>query len=46
LAAQQYGKPRALTVEEARKAFKSLAGPAKGWEAWVMRVKKAMPDMN
>jgi ribulose-5-phosphate 4-epimerase/fuculose-1-phosphate aldolase len=46
LAAQQYGKPKALTVEEARKAFKSLRGPEKGWEAWVMRVKKAMPDMN
>jgi 3-hydroxy-2-methylpyridine-4,5-dicarboxylate 4-decarboxylase len=47
LAAQQYpGKPRALTVEEARKAFKGLRGPEKGWEAWVMRVKKVMPDMN
>ena len=46
MAAQQFGKPKALTVEEARKAFKSLRGPEKGWEAWVMRVKKAMPDMN
>jgi ribulose-5-phosphate 4-epimerase/fuculose-1-phosphate aldolase len=46
LAALQYGKPKALTVDEARKAFKSLRGPEKGWEAWVMRVKKAMPDMK
>ncbi|MCX8023478.1 MAG: class II aldolase/adducin family protein [Syntrophorhabdaceae bacterium] len=46
LEAQRFGKPKGLSREEAIKAFKALGGPAKGWEAWVLRVKKAMPDMR
>jgi len=46
LEAQKFGKPKGLSKEEAIKAFKVLRGPAKGWDAWVSRVKKAMPDMR
>jgi 3-hydroxy-2-methylpyridine-4,5-dicarboxylate 4-decarboxylase len=46
LAAQEFGKPKALTQDEGRKAFNALGGPERAWGAWVMRVKKAMPDMK
>ncbi len=46
LSAQQFGKPKGLTYEEAKKAFNALGGPERAWGAWTMRVKKAMPDMK
>ncbi len=46
LGAQQYGKVKSLTYEEAKAAARALSGPERGWNAWVSRVRKAMPDMR
>ncbi len=46
LAAMQYGKPKGLTYEEAKTAATSLSGPERAWNYWVVRVRKAMPDMK
>jgi ribulose-5-phosphate 4-epimerase/fuculose-1-phosphate aldolase len=46
LAAMQYGKPKALTHEEAKTAAAVLSGPERAWGYWVARVRKAMPEMK
>lgn len=46
LSAMQYGKPKALSYEEAKKAASALSGPERAWNYWVSRVKKSMPDMR
>lgn len=46
LMAMQYGKPKALSYEEAKKAASSLSGPERAWNYWVSRVKRSMPDMR
>jgi 3-hydroxy-2-methylpyridine-4,5-dicarboxylate 4-decarboxylase len=45
LGAQPFGKVKGLTYEEAKAAARALGGPERGWNAWVSRVKKEMPDM-
>lgn len=46
LGAQQFGKIKSLTRDEAKAAARALSGPERGWNAWVASVKKSMPDMR
>ena len=46
LGALQFGKVRALTYEEAKVSARTLSGPERGWNYWVARVEKSMPDMK
>jgi ribulose-5-phosphate 4-epimerase/fuculose-1-phosphate aldolase len=46
LGAQQFGKVKTVTYEEAKEAAKALGNAERGWNAWVTRVKIAMPDMR
>ena len=46
LGAQQYGKVKTVTYEEAKAAASALGNAERGWNAWVTRVKRAMPDMR
>ncbi|HME44179.1 MAG TPA: class II aldolase/adducin family protein [Syntrophorhabdales bacterium] len=46
LGAQQFGKVKTVSFEEAKEAAKALSNPERGWNAWVARVKRAMPDMR
>jgi len=46
LGAQQFGKVKAVSYEEAKEAAKALSNPERGWNAWVARVKRTMPDMR
>jgi len=46
LGAQQFGKVRVLTYEEAKVAARSLGEPERGWDYWVARVRRNMPDMR
>jgi ribulose-5-phosphate 4-epimerase/fuculose-1-phosphate aldolase len=48
LGAQQHGRVKSLSYDEAKVAARvmaGLAGAERAWNAWVSRVKKAMPDM-
>ena len=46
LGAQQFGKVKTVPYEEAKSAAKALGNAERGWNAWVNRVKIAMPDMR
>jgi HCOMODA/2-hydroxy-3-carboxy-muconic semialdehyde decarboxylase len=46
LGAQQFGKVKTVPYEEAKAAAKALGNAERGWNAWVNRVKIAMPDMR
>ncbi len=48
LMAVQLGEPKYLSAEECKEAATSGGNPDPGraWNAWVQRVKKAMPDMK
>jgi HCOMODA/2-hydroxy-3-carboxy-muconic semialdehyde decarboxylase len=46
LGAQQFGKVQTLTYEEAKVAARALGEPERGWNCWVARVRKTMPDMR
>ena len=46
LGAQQFGKVKTVSYEEAKAAAAALGNPERGWNAWVSRVKRAMPDMQ
>lgn len=46
LGAQQFGKVKSLTHDEAKAAARSLTASERGWDAWVSSVKKNMPDMR
>ena len=46
LGAQQFGKVKTVTYEEAKQAAKALGSAERGWNAWVSRVKRTMPDMR
>ena len=46
LGAQQFGKIKGLTYDEAKAAARALSGAERGWNAWVASVKKSMPDMK
>ena len=46
LGARQFGKVRALTYEEAKISARTLSGTERGWDYWVARVRKSMPDME
>jgi ribulose-5-phosphate 4-epimerase/fuculose-1-phosphate aldolase len=46
LGAQQFGKIKSLTYDEAKAAARPLTAAERGWNAWVASVKKSMPDMK
>jgi len=46
LSARQFGEVTALPPEQARIAATHLSGPERAWGAWVMNVRKNMPDMK
>jgi 3-hydroxy-2-methylpyridine-4,5-dicarboxylate 4-decarboxylase len=49
LVAHQYGNVKSLSYDQAKVAagvMLGLAGAERAWNAWVSRVKKAMPDMS
>jgi hypothetical protein len=46
LGAQQFGNIKYLSYEEAKAAGRALGVPERGWNAWVSRVKREMPDMQ
>ena len=46
LGAQQFGKVKTVSYEEAKEAAKALGNAERGWNAWVARVKRTMPDMR
>jgi ribulose-5-phosphate 4-epimerase/fuculose-1-phosphate aldolase len=46
LSALQMGKVKYLTYEEGRQSAQALTATDRGWNYWVARVKKAMPDMR
>ncbi len=46
LAARQFGEVTALSPEQAKIAAAILSGPERAWGAWVMSVRKNMPDMK
>jgi hypothetical protein len=46
LAARQFGEVTALPPEQAKVAATHLSGPERAWGAWVMSVRKNMPDMK
>ncbi len=46
LGAQQFGKVKTVSYEEAKAAAAALGNAERGWNAWVARVKRAMPDMR
>jgi 3-hydroxy-2-methylpyridine-4,5-dicarboxylate 4-decarboxylase len=46
LGAQQFGKVKTVSYDEAKAAAAALGNPERGWNAWVTRVKRAMPDMR
>jgi len=48
LSAKQHGQVKSLSYDEAKvsaRVMAGLAGAERAWNAWVTRVKKAMPDM-
>jgi 3-hydroxy-2-methylpyridine-4,5-dicarboxylate 4-decarboxylase len=46
MAALQLGKPKYISDEEARESTKTYVSPERAWTAWVLRVKKTMPDLR
>jgi 3-hydroxy-2-methylpyridine-4,5-dicarboxylate 4-decarboxylase len=46
LAAMQAGKPKYLSYEEAKASSRVMVSTDRGWNYWVARVKKAMPDLK
>jgi 3-hydroxy-2-methylpyridine-4,5-dicarboxylate 4-decarboxylase len=46
MAALQLGKPTYISDEEAKESTKTYVSPERAWTAWVLRVKKAMPDLK
>ena len=46
LGAEQFGNVKTVSYEEAKEAAKSLGNAERGWNAWVTRVKRTMPDMR
>ncbi len=46
MAALQLGKPKYISDEEAKESTKTYVSPERAWTAWVLRVKKAMPDLK
>ncbi|MFH1488071.1 MAG: class II aldolase/adducin family protein [Pseudomonadota bacterium] len=45
LEAQKFGQIKCLSYDEAKLASAALSGPERGWNYWVARVKRAMPDL-
>lgn len=45
LEAQKFGQIKSLSYEEAKIAGDALSGPERGWNYWVARVKRTMPDL-
>jgi ribulose-5-phosphate 4-epimerase/fuculose-1-phosphate aldolase len=46
LAAQQFGQIKSLSYEDAKTAGQALSDPKRGWDCWVARVRRAMPDLQ
>ena len=46
MAALQLGKPKYISGDEAKESTKTYVSPGRAWAAWVLRAKKAMPDLK
>ncbi len=46
LAAMQVEKPKYLSYEEAKASNRVMVSTDRGWNYWVARAKKAMPDLK
>lgn len=46
LAAQQFGQIKTISYEEAKLASQALSEPKRGWNYWVSRAMRAMPELK
>jgi L-lactate permease len=46
MAALQPGKPKYISDEKTKESTRTYISPERAWTAWVLRVKKTMPDLR